>query len=109
MLVVRSDLRWVVMGAEKTRVRLVASGKGQVQEALPHLKSDQLAFLYLRVDQGPRSKFVFVTWQGDDVPLAMKRLTVLHKNRVKDVYKIVATDLVASSPQELLDELKSLE
>lgn len=88
---VRSDsdpADWCLYGYEGTsnNLALVASGSGGVGELKDHLQDDRILYGLLRVidyyDTTANTKFVYIVWVGERVPIMRKALITTHKGDV---------------------------
>lgn len=84
---VNSGIEWAIFGYEgKSNVLKVdATGDGGFEEMTEDLNSGRIQYVYIRV-QDPNSdlpKFVFINWQGEGAPDALKGylIIIINKNQ----------------------------
>jgi hypothetical protein len=93
-----NDTNWLLLGYENNKkITLLGSGSGGVDELASHLQDDAINFGYVRVtnkdDETTRSKFVFITWLGENAPVMRKGKMSVHIAPVKAVLKDYTLEL----------------
>eukprot|EP01118_Nematostelium_gracile_P000613 TRINITY_DN1066_c0_g2_i1.p1 TRINITY_DN1066_c0_g2~~TRINITY_DN1066_c0_g2_i1.p1 ORF type:complete len:136 (+),score=39.99 TRINITY_DN1066_c0_g2_i1:40-447(+) len=103
------DTNWLLLGYENNKkIVLIGSGSGGVEELASHLKDDSINFGYVRVtnkdEETTRSKFVFLTWLGENAPVMRKGNASVHVANVKSVIKDYSLELKKSEISEVTEE-----
>jgi len=100
-----SQTNWILLGYEGNSIVVQGRGSGGVTEMAENLKDDQAQYAYLRVIAGDnesrRTKFVFVSWCGDQVGALKRAKMSVHKASVKTVVKEFGVEYHATSREEL--------
>jgi len=81
---------WVLYGYESNSNKIVpvGSGSGGIDELSKHFDESSILYGLLRVivllDGRPTTKFVYIIWVGESVPIRRKALITTHKGAVTD-------------------------
>ena len=86
----------VALGYEgNAKIVLQGKGSGGLSELTSEFKDDQCQYAYLRVISGDsesrRTKFVFISWCGEQVGALKRAKMSVHKASVKTVIKVSVT------------------
>jgi len=97
---------WVLAGyADKKTVELISTGTGDVSELLASCRDKSVCYGFFRVveqiDKTKATKFCFLTWQPDDVPIMLKSVVGTHKAVVLPVFRPFAVDFAVCAREEL--------
>lgn len=91
---------------------LQARGSGGINEMAQNLTAESCNFAYLRVinkdDETTRTKFVFISWKGDNAPVMRKGNMSVHISSVKSIIKVRPTSLCSSLTPSRISASKSL-
>jgi len=103
------EINWLLLGYENNKkIVLVGSGGGGVSEMAGNVSADGCFYGYLRVvlqdDETKRTKFVFVTFKGDNAPVMRKGNMSVHINNVKTKIKDFSVQVNATEASELTEE-----
>jgi len=105
----QTETTWVVFGYESqtsNNVVVAAKGEGDPFEAIrEHLKDDECAYAYIRVNTGDeestRAKFALIAWVGEKVkPLRRAKMSV-HRADVKQVVRNFAKEFHCTTQEEI--------
>lgn len=105
------------------RIVLTGKGSGGADELASHLDNANCAYGYVKViakdEETTRTKFVFITWKGDNAPVMRKGISKLfattiyllkgnmsvHIGNVKAVIKDFSLELQVTDKAELSDDI----
>jgi len=113
---VRSDsdpADWALYGYEgnSNTLSLVGMGSGGLSELKSHLEDNKILYGLLRVidvvDGTPNTKFVYIVWVGERVPIMRKALITTHKGAVTGFIGQHHVDFNWSTLSEVTDEAVS--
>jgi len=104
-----SGVNWLLLGYEgNKKIVLSGSGGGGISELVSQLQDDQCNFGYLRVvnshEETSRTKFVFISWKGENSPVMRKGNMSVHVSNVKKVIRDYAIEISATEKSELTEE-----
>ncbi|CAD5123369.1 DgyrCDS11726 [Dimorphilus gyrociliatus] len=105
---VNSGTDWVIYGYEgKTSILKVdASGSGGFEEMAEDLNSGRIQYVYIRV-QDPNSdlpKFVFINWQGEGAPDALKGSCANHVRDISAVLRGAHVSINARNEEDIEED-----
>jgi len=99
---------WILLGYEGNSIVLQGKGSGGLSEAVNDLKDDQCQYLYLRVISGDqesrRTKFVFISWCGEQVGALKRAKMSVHKASVKSVIKDFGIEMHSTNKEDLSED-----
>ncbi|KAJ1502192.1 hypothetical protein HMI54_008882 [Coelomomyces lativittatus] len=107
----KTDTNWLyvtyVEGSDS--LKLCSKGSGGLNEFLKELKDDQAGYGYIRMMVGndslsKRSKFVLVSWVGEQVKVMRKAKVSVHLADVKKVLSVYAIEVSANNLSDLKEE-----
>jgi hypothetical protein len=102
---------WMLMGYEgnTNTLKLVATGQGDLDELVTHLKDDQILYGLYRttdtIDNTVAVKFVLIIWIGESVPIIRKARIATHKGDVTSFLGQYHVDVSASNLSEINEEI----
>eukprot|EP01115_Flamella_aegyptia_P001507 TRINITY_DN1249_c0_g1_i2.p1 TRINITY_DN1249_c0_g1~~TRINITY_DN1249_c0_g1_i2.p1 ORF type:complete len:96 (-),score=39.54 TRINITY_DN1249_c0_g1_i2:36-323(-) len=72
-----TETNWFVLGYENNKkIVFLAKGSGGANELAQHFKPDSCNYGYVRLvnkdEETTRTKFVFISWKGDNAPVLRK-------------------------------------
>eukprot|EP00027_Filamoeba_sp_ATCC50430_P012689 CAMPEP_0168574620 /NCGR_PEP_ID=MMETSP0413-20121227/19191_1 /TAXON_ID=136452 /ORGANISM="Filamoeba nolandi, Strain NC-AS-23-1" /LENGTH=135 /DNA_ID=CAMNT_0008608001 /DNA_START=355 /DNA_END=762 /DNA_ORIENTATION=+ len=109
---VRSDsteTNWLLIGYQDNKtLKLVGKGSGGINELTQHLADNGCFYGYLRVvnkdEETTRTKFVFISWKGDNAPVLRKGKMSVHISDVKKIIKDYAFEIGTSDLSDLSED-----
>jgi len=102
---------WLLMGYEGSTnaLKLVATGQGDLDELVTHLKDDQILYGLYRttdtIDNTVAVKFVLIIWIGESVPIIRKARITTHKGDVTSFLGQYHVDVNCSNLSEINEEI----
>jgi len=102
---------WMLMGYEGSAntLKLVATGQGDLDELITHLKDDQILYGLYRttdtIDNTVAVKFVLIVWVGEKVPIIRKARIVTHKGDVTSFVGQYHVDVNCSNLNEINEDI----
>ncbi|KAJ5069708.1 coactosin [Anaeramoeba ignava] len=105
-----NETTWAVFSyeADSNKLQVIGTGTQSVDEFLPLLADDIVAYVYFRVisgdEESKRPKFVFTTWIGDNVKIMRKAKVSVHKADVKKIVRQFAVEMQAFDHDDLAIE-----
>jgi len=102
---------WMLMGYDgsSNNIKLVATGNGDLDELITHLKSDQILYGLYRttdtIDNTVAIKFVMIVWVGEQVPIIRKARITTHKGDVTGFLGQFHVDIHCSNTSEINEEI----
>jgi len=109
----KSETNWIVIAYEdndtKKPLKVVSSGNGGVDDLVPYLTSDLIAYVFIRVIdiiEGIKTiKFAFITFIGPDVSIMKKAKVATNKGGVTALFAPAHVTLEISTAYEISDEI----
>ena len=83
---------WLLFGYTGKKITPQHAGEGGLDELVANFEDNQVQYALLRLtkmDDGgdsKRTKFVFITWVGEDAPALKKGMVNMHKNTVGGLF-----------------------
>jgi hypothetical protein len=102
---------WMLMGYEgsSNALKLVATGQGDLDELITHLKDDQILYGLYRttdtIDNTVAVKFVLIVWVGEKVPIIRKARITTHKGDVTSFFGQYHVDVNCSNLNEINEDI----
>jgi len=102
---------WLLIGYEGSTnaLKLVATGQGDLDELITHLKDDQILYGLYRttdtIDNTVAVKFVMIVWVGEKVPIIRKARIVTHKGDVTSFIGQYHVDVNCSNLNEINEDI----
>jgi len=102
---------WMLMGYEgsSNNLKLVATGNGDLDELITHLKDDQILYGLYRttdtIDNTVAIKFVLIVWVGEKVPIIRKARITTHKGDVTTFLGQYHVDVHCSNLNEINEDI----
>jgi len=102
---------WMLMGYEgsSNNIKLVATGLGDLDELITHLKDDQILYGLYRttdtIDNTVAVKFVMIVWVGEKVPIIRKARITTHKGDVTNCLGQYHVDVHCSNLGEINEDI----
>jgi len=102
---------WMLMGYEgnTNALKLVATGQGDLDELITHLKDDQILYGLYRttdtIDNTVAVKFVLIIWIGESVPIIRKARIATHKGDVTSFLGQYHVDVTCSNLSEINEDI----
>jgi len=102
---------WMLMGYEgsSNTLKLVATGNGDLDELITHLKDDQILYGLYRttdtIDNTVAIKFVLIVWVGEKVPIIRKARITTHKGDVTNFLGQYHVDVHCSNLNEINEDI----
>jgi len=102
---------WMLMGYEGSAntVKLVATGQGDLDELITHLKDDQILYGLYRttdtIDNTVAVKFVLIVWVGEKVPIIRKARITTHKGDITSFVGQYHVDVNCSNLNEINEDI----
>jgi hypothetical protein len=102
---------WMLMGYEgnTNTLKLVATGQGDLDELITHLKADQIYYGLYRttdtIDNTVAVKFVMIVWVGESVPIIRKARITTHKGDVTTFLGQHHVDVHCSNLNEINEDI----
>jgi len=102
---------WMLMGYEgsSNSLKLVATGQGDLDELITHLKDDQILYGLYRttdtIDNTVAVKFVMIVWVGESVPIIRKARITTHKGDVTSFMGQYHVDVHCSNLNEINEDI----
>lgn len=106
----KGSTNWILLGyKDASHIHVVGHGTGGADEAVSHLKDDQVLYGLVKVsftadDETARTKMAFFAWVGPSVAVLKRAKTGVHKSSIKSVIKDFAVELQTDSREELSEE-----
>lgn len=110
---VRNDAtgyNWFVLGyANNNTIKVDGKGSGGVSEGVSYFKDNEVQYGLFKVsfvanDDTKRTKFVFVSWSGEQASVLRRGKMSVHKASVKSIIKDFAVEVATSSHEDLTEE-----
>eukprot|EP01117_Protostelium_nocturnum_P009517 TRINITY_DN339_c0_g1_i1.p1 TRINITY_DN339_c0_g1~~TRINITY_DN339_c0_g1_i1.p1 ORF type:complete len:503 (+),score=236.61 TRINITY_DN339_c0_g1_i1:179-1687(+) len=106
------DTNWALVGYEGGKgstLVLLGSGSGGLEELLPHLKDEIVAYGLLRttdqIDNSVTVKFVHLNWVGEKIDRMHRARLGTHKGQVGSLFTPFHVDINATQLSEITPEL----
>jgi len=102
---------WMLMGYDgsSNHIKLVATGSGDLDELITHLKDDQILYGLYRttdtIDNTVAVKFVMIVWVGEKVPIIRKARITTHKGDVTNCLGQYHVDVHCSNLGEINEDI----
>jgi hypothetical protein len=102
---------WMLMGYEgnTNNIKLSATGTGDLDELITHLKNDQILYGLYRttdtIDNTVAIKFVLIVWVGEQVPIIRKARITTHKGDVTGFIGQYHVDIHCSNLAEINEDI----
>jgi len=102
---------WLLMGYEgnTNALKLVATGQGDLDELITHLKDDQILYGLYRttdtIDNTVAVKFVMIVWVGEKVAFVRKARITTHKGDVTSFLGQYHVDVHCSNLSEINEDI----
>jgi len=102
---------WMLMGYDgnSNNIKLVATGNGDLDELITHLKADQILYGLYRttdtIDNTVAVKFVMIVWVGEQVPIIRKARITTHKGDVTGFLGQYHVDIHCSNASEINEDI----
>jgi len=102
---------WLLMGYEgnTNTIKLVATGQGDLDELITHLKDDQILYGLYRttdtIDNTVAVKFVMIVWVGEKVAVFRKARITTHKGDVTSFLGQYHVDVHCSNLNEINEDI----
>jgi len=102
----RSDTNYVLLTYEgDSKVKLLSSGSGGIEELNSHLNDKIVGYGLLRVaekfDESEIIRFVFIKWYGPEIPRMLKARVGTHVGTIKEIISPFHVDIEADRLSEL--------
>ncbi|EFA83737.1 putative actin binding protein [Heterostelium album PN500] len=111
---VRSDstpTNWTLIGYQpnNTTLTVIASGNGDADELVAHLKPEIVAYGLVRVktqfDLSEITQFVWINFVGESIPRMFRAKLGTHSGFVKETFSPFHVDIHASTPNEVSNDI----
>jgi len=102
---------WLLMGYEgnTNTIKLVATGQGDLDELITHLKDDQILYGLYRttdtIDNTVAVKFVLIVWVGEKVAIIRKARITTHKGDITSFLGQYHVDVHCSNLSEINEDI----
>jgi len=101
----KNPTTWALFGyKDKGTITLQATGSGSLSELTGKLQPAEAQYGFIRLitdEETKRSKFVFISWVGEEVGRLLRAKVSVHKASVKEVVRDFAVEIHAEKKEEL--------
>jgi len=105
----KGTITWLLLGyAEGNNIAVEATGTGDIDELVSHLKDNACQYGYAKVvftaDESTRTKFVFISWIGASASPLKKGKVSVHKANIKELIKDFTVEVQGEDKEDLSHE-----
>jgi len=98
---------WFVLGYEGNKIKVQQTGTGGIDELVNSLSDEEAQYGYIKfqvtVEETTRTKFVLISWVGDNTPPMKKGKVSTDKPVLKTIVKDFAIEVAASEKGDLTE------
>jgi len=103
------DTNWMLLSYKDNKtITFQSSGSGGVSELASNMVNSECYYAYLKFvvkeEQTTRTKFVLLTFKGDDAPVMKKGKMSVHISNVKSVLKDFSVEYSAAHVDEVTED-----
>uniref|UniRef100_A0A6B2L1Y6 Coactosin n=1 Tax=Arcella intermedia TaxID=1963864 RepID=A0A6B2L1Y6_9EUKA len=107
-----SETNWVLVtydAPQSKTLKLEATGTGNLAELKSHLRQNSVMYGLYRtteqIDDSVTIKFTYVVWHGEKIHVMQRAKLATHSGAVRDIFLPFHVDVLASSDDELTEEI----
>lgn len=98
---------WVILKYVGNKITVQQTGSG-IENFVEQLSDKEIQYGYLRLniqtEEGMRTKFVLISWTGEDVSPLKRGKAYVDKSNLKSIIQDFAIDLATSNKEELCED-----